>query len=103
MRFILILLFLFASVFPGDKFNDTKISLIVQDTYPNAKIYSDSLGHQYIECRLAVIPGGYVSENGTPLEGKYLVDLSGLDRETLEYIISLRNYERAEKQFKNRK
>lgn len=102
MKYILtIILFFFAGI-SGDKFNNTTISEIAQEEFPKAAIYRDSIGHQYIECKLAVIPGGYTGESDTPLEGKYLVDLSGLDNGTLEYIIALRNYKLAEKQFKNK-
>ena len=103
MRIILGLIFLLSAAISGSFYNDIPIKEIQQDIFPKATIYCDTNGHQYIECKLAVIPGGYTGEAGTPLEGKYLVDLSGLDQETIDYITSIRNYERAEKQYKNKK
>lgn len=101
MKYIIAIFFIFAAGISGEIFNGTKLTEIKQDKFPNAVIYEDSTGHQYIKCKLAVIPGGYTGESGTPLDGKYLVDLSGLDNGTIEYIIALRNYKLAEKKFKN--
>jgi hypothetical protein len=100
MKYILTIIIIFFAGLSGEKFNNTTITEITQDEFQKAVVYRDSIGHQYIECKLAVIPGGYTGESGTPLGGKFLIDVSGLDNGTLEYIIALRNYKLAEKQFK---
>jgi hypothetical protein len=87
MKYILTIIIIFFAGLSGEKFNNTTITEITQDEFQKAVVYRDSIGHQYIECKLA-------------LGGKFLIDVSGLDNGTLEYIIALRNYKLAEKQFK---
>jgi len=72
---LLICLTLSAFALPGgiDTFNGMPLTKIEQDKYPNALIYSDSVGSQVLQVRLLVTPSGIlVPENGTPLEGYVL-------------------------------
>lgn len=62
--------------FASDKFtfNGQPISMIEQNQYPNAVIYSDSTGSQVLQVKLLVTKEGILlPENGTPLEGYLLL------------------------------
>jgi hypothetical protein len=95
-------LFLFVILFAGfidaehPKFNETSITKVEQTEFPNATIYQDSLGRQYVEMKFAITPTGLVPEKGTPFQNPLLE----LTPDEIKYVLSLRQFKDAEKKLK---
>ena len=52
-----------------DKFNDTIIEIVEQNQYPNAILYSDTLGNSYINITFQITEQGIlIGEKGSPFE-----------------------------------
>lgn len=96
-KIFLICMVLLAFTFEGPKqtFNDQAIQLIEQNQFPNAKIYTDSIGNQYYEVKLRLTKQGIlVPENGTPMEGYILFPTSNkaLTEQNLQDIFKFIDY-----------
>ena len=66
---VIILLFISTICFSQEKFNDIEIKVVEQNQYPNAILYQDSLGNNYIQVQLMITEQGIlIGEKGSPFE-----------------------------------
>lgn len=95
MLFVVITMAAFTFPSDNDTFNGSKIVKVEQDKFPNAVIYSDSLGSQVLQVKLmATHEGILLPENATPLEGFILIPTQSrnLTRQNIQDIFKFIDY-----------
>lgn len=94
---VIVLLFITIQVNAQDKpkFNDTELTLTEQTKFPNAKMYTDKDGNEYLNVTFKVIKEGIlIGEKGTPLADWLLFPTNkiNLTQKDLEDIFIFINY-----------